>query len=265
MKYKNFVVSDIHSFYTPLIEELKNQGFDLNNRKHRLIVCGDLFDRGNESLQTYEFIKSLPKNRRILIRGNHEYLLRDCLKKDFPSDYDFHNGTVKTICQFAGVEYATFIFLAYEPDENIRRKEWKKIKKLPIFKKLIKWIFESKDWVDYYEYKNYIFVHSFIPLTYNDKMSGYSAEYNPNWRNASSEEFEDASWGNPIINFGEGYFDEEIKNNKILVCGHWHCSDFHKFFEYKENEWSIYKGKNLIALDKCTVKTKKTNVLVIEE
>ena len=263
MKYKYFVTSDIHSFYSPLIVELNKQGFEIDNKRHRLIVCGDLFDR-DETIEVYNFIKSLSKNRRILIRGNHEYLLRDCLKKDFPSDYDFHNGTVKTICQFANVDYDEFIFLAYEQDINRRNRKWKKMTSLPIFKKLIKWIFESKDWVDYYEYKNYVFVHSFIPLISNKKMSGYSEEYNPDWRNASREEFEEATWRNPFIKFDEGYFNEEIKNNKILVCGHWHCSDFHKFFEHKENDWSIYKGKNLIAIDKCTALTKKSNVLVID-
>jgi len=65
---KYFVASDIHSF-TPCIKELNKTGFDLNNEEHILIICGDLFDRGSESLKLYEFIKSLPKERRILIRG----------------------------------------------------------------------------------------------------------------------------------------------------------------------------------------------------
>ena len=55
------MASDIHSFYTPFIKELNKTGFDLNNEEHILIICGDLFDRGSESLKLYEFIKSLPK------------------------------------------------------------------------------------------------------------------------------------------------------------------------------------------------------------
>lgn len=66
---KYFVASDIHSFYTPFVKELNKTSFDLNNEEHILIICGDLFDRGSESLKLYEFIKSLPKERRILIRG----------------------------------------------------------------------------------------------------------------------------------------------------------------------------------------------------
>ena len=65
---KYFVSSDIH-ILTPCIKELNKTGFDLNNEEHILIICGDLFDRGSESIKLYEFIKSLPKERRILIRG----------------------------------------------------------------------------------------------------------------------------------------------------------------------------------------------------
>jgi len=64
---KYFVASDIHSFYTPFIKKLNKASFDLNNEEHILIICGNLFDRGSESLKLYEFIKSLPKERRILI------------------------------------------------------------------------------------------------------------------------------------------------------------------------------------------------------
>ena len=48
---------------------MNKTGFDLNNEEHILIICGDLFDRGSESSKLYEFIKSLQKERRILIRG----------------------------------------------------------------------------------------------------------------------------------------------------------------------------------------------------
>ena len=65
---KYFVVSDIHSFYKPFINELTRKDFDACNNEHVLILCGDLFDRGSESLKLYEFIKT-PKERRILIRG----------------------------------------------------------------------------------------------------------------------------------------------------------------------------------------------------
>lgn len=271
-KYKNFVVSDIHSFYTPLMSALKEAGFDKENENHRLIVCGDLFDRGNDSIEVYKFIKSLPKDRRILIRGNHEYLLKECLKKKLPATYDFSNGTVNTICTFnndAEVEQKFLEDSLYDPFafEELEA-TWAKIVSNPIFEELINWIFNSDEWCDYYELNDYIFVHSFIPLRVNDKMSGFSTYYNPNWReSATPREYEIASWGCPYKQFDEGYFDEEARKGKILVCGHWHCSDFHYHYEKTENQFSdfsIFKSKNLIAIDKCTARTNQVNVLVIE-
>ena len=105
MKY--FIVSDIHSFYTELKNALKNAGFDKKNKNHTLIVCGDIFDRGPETVEVYKFLSSIPKKRCILINGNHEYLYFELLKKSFPDDYDYSNHTVDTFCQIAG--YSTEI------------------------------------------------------------------------------------------------------------------------------------------------------------
>ena len=99
---KLFVVSDIHSFYTPLMEALNEKGFDPNNDNHWLIVCGDAFDRGNESEEVFRFLMSL--ERKILIRGNHDILLEACCKRGFahPYGYDDLNGTTRTINDIGG-------------------------------------------------------------------------------------------------------------------------------------------------------------------
>ena len=57
MDKKYFVVSDIHSFCRELKKGLKQAGFDKENPDHVLIVCGDIFDRGHQTLQTYKFLK----------------------------------------------------------------------------------------------------------------------------------------------------------------------------------------------------------------
>ena len=91
------MVSDIHSFYDELIAGLDKAGFDITNEKHILIVVGDIFDRGKKPLEVYHFLKSLPKERRILIRGNHESLLKQLYIKEYAGDHDYTNGTVDTI------------------------------------------------------------------------------------------------------------------------------------------------------------------------
>ena len=78
MKY--FVSADIHGFYDEWITALKEKGFDINNPEHKIIVCGDLFDRGRQPKQIIDFILST-KDKFILIRGNHEDLMEDMIKK----------------------------------------------------------------------------------------------------------------------------------------------------------------------------------------
>lgn len=236
---KYFVTSDIHSFYKPFIEGLNRAGFDINNDDHILIVCGDLFDRGPDAVKLFNWIRALPKNRRILIRGNHEYLFLDLLKNCAFAPYDYTNGTYDTFCDL-------------NRDGLIDEAE--------------RWI-KSDEWVNYYELNNYIFVHSFIPIKYNDLFPNLN-EYNPNWRECGSEEYaNEASWGCPWKKFKDGLFDEEIKNNKILVCGHWHTSDFFNVLAndyHSQRNNPIYVSKNLIALDACTALTHGVNILTIE-
>ena len=102
MKY--FVVSDIHSFYSELKKALDIAGFNKRNKDHTLIVCGDIFDRGPETVELYKFLTSIPKKRCILIKGNHELLYEALLKKKLPESYDFSNHTVDTFCQIAGYD-----------------------------------------------------------------------------------------------------------------------------------------------------------------
>ena len=72
MKY--FVSSDIHGFFDEWMLALKREHFDINNPEHKIIVCGDLFDRGRRPKQIIDFILS-HKDKIIVIRGNHEDLL----------------------------------------------------------------------------------------------------------------------------------------------------------------------------------------------
>ena len=47
MKY--YVTSDAHGFYTPLREALANAGYFDDDAPHKLLIVGDLFDRGGEA------------------------------------------------------------------------------------------------------------------------------------------------------------------------------------------------------------------------
>lgn len=277
MKY--FVCSDLHSHYTPLIESLNKAGYDMNNPEHKLIVCGDVFDRGDETLEVYKYLKSIPKEHRVLVRGNHENLYLELLEKYLPDSYDYSNGTVKTFCHIAKVDPkkmdASFWYRKYSGDHsinvrNILENIWMTIKEKVSKSRITKWL-KSKEWVNYYELGRFIFVHSFIPLEY-DISFGWreNLRYMPEWRNAFQYEWNDAMWGCPYSDFLNGYFTPEIKNGKTLVCGHWHSFGFREYFggfKYKNDkdiDFSIFYSKYLIALDTCSVLSKKVNVMVID-
>ena len=90
MKY--FIVSDIHSFYAPLKKALDEAGYDLSNPNHTLVVLGDVFDRGPDTLKVYDFLANMvPSERLILVRGNHERLMLDLIRRGYPENYDFSN------------------------------------------------------------------------------------------------------------------------------------------------------------------------------
>ena len=78
MRY--YVVADVHGFYSELQAALTEKGFYEDKEPHKLVVSGDLLDRGGEALKVQEFIlELLKKGKVILIRGNHEDLFLDII------------------------------------------------------------------------------------------------------------------------------------------------------------------------------------------
>ena len=68
MKY--YVTADVHSYYDELMTALTEKGFFEEQTPHKLIICGDLFDRGTQAAKMQAFIlELLAKDRVILIRG----------------------------------------------------------------------------------------------------------------------------------------------------------------------------------------------------
>ena len=280
MKY--FIVSDIHSFYDELKRALDKAGFNKRNKDHTLIVCGDIFDRGPDTLDVYKFLTSIPKKRCILIKGNHELLYEELLEKRFPESHDFSNHTVDTFCQIAGYDSEILTpkywrDLGDVPHERIQQ-AWQEILTEAKQSPITAWL-QSDRWKYWYEVGNYIFVHSFIPLKNLDCMPAYYTynrrfEYFKDWREtANNFELEDATWGCPYQQYIDGYFKEEAANGKVLVCGHWVVTDFRQHINNKwSDDTSIYKFENIIGLD-CGVwkyRDKKEyyhpqNVLVIDD
>ena len=82
-----YVVSDIHARYDlfrRLLDRIKFSNSDT------LISCGDIIDKGKDSVRLLKFIKNMPNAR--CINGNHEYTFLKYywgLMRESPNDFDF--------------------------------------------------------------------------------------------------------------------------------------------------------------------------------
>ena len=104
MKY--YVTADVHGFYSILHDALEEAGFFAETQPHKLIILGDLFDRGTEAPELQEFIlKLMEEDRVILVKGNHEDLFEEMLTEDAGLPYSHHvsNGTYMTALQLTGM------------------------------------------------------------------------------------------------------------------------------------------------------------------
>lgn len=262
---KLFCVSDIHSYWTPFKKALDEKGFEPNNKDHLLIVLGDVFDRGDESYEVFNFLNNLTNV--VLVRGNHEDLLEEMLNRGYGERHDISNGTVNTVVSLAD----------YTGKKTSSTKECcDAVKEMltPFFNKF----------VNYFETRKFVFTHGFIPcekFTGLDKpwyQQGRKLEYNVDWRSSSDVEWEAARWLNGIkASFARGIFEPA----KQIVVGHWHCSYGHYLKAFKkaladgtdiEVEefgptaiWEPFETEHLIAIDKCTAHTGEVNVIVLED
>ena len=248
MSNKYFCCSDIHGFYTIFKKSLEEKEFDINNKDHILIICGDLFDRGSEAKELLDFLSSIPKDRLLLIKGNHEDLLEDCLfqleNHINISSHHWYNGTVDTIAQLTDTNKYDLMCGLY--------------KYSLIKKKLSKYFKLIKNCKNYLEIKDYIFVHGWIPHIRDYK----------NLTTVDESEWYSARWNNGIEDWYNGW---RLKD-KIIVCGHWNTS----FGNYKyhhigsgefesDSSFEPFIDEGIIALDACTSYSKKINILVIDE
>ena len=238
MKY--FVCSDIHGYYDEWQTALKQNGFDMNNQQHKIIICGDLFDRGHQPKEIIDFILA-HKDKFIIIRGNHEDWMQEMIDRNYNTRRDLSYGTAYTIVDLY-------------PDYMVTETNLKKIAKVTGLQEVLDMC------VDYFETKEFVFVHGWIPTNNN--------KYDKNWRNATKKEWDKARFCNPVEMFKNKLFEP----NKTIVCGHWYCSAFwhelnpNQYDEFGPNEkFDPFITKEMIAIDTCTDHTKKVNIIIINE
>lgn len=250
-----FVVSDVHSFYDELMFSLKEQGFNINNDSHIFVSLGDLLDRGTQPKECLDFVNSLPDSRKILIKGNHEYLLEECIRNKIFRSHDYHNKTIDTALILTNSITCT--------DSNII------LTKLEHNQDWIKYI---NSCINYYENSKYVFVHGWIPCTrwveginlFGDEVCNYDPL--PDWRFGN---WEKACW----LNGMECWSKSITVPNKTIICGHYHSAWGHCFLhnqginiptkEEDISNWITdpFIDEGIMAIDACTVLSRKVNCI----
>ena len=246
MKY--YVTADIHGFCSIFLRALTDAGYYDDQESHKLVILGDLFDRGREAKALQQFILE-HRDELILIRGNHEDLFQELVTEDEGLAYRHHvsNGTYDTALQLTGFDPVMAQIQHWDFAEKARE--------TPYYKEII------PSMLDYYETKKYVFTHGWIPSIHG--KSGYS--YISEWRDSSPGEWASARWYNGMDAV------RTCMEEKTILCGHWHTSYGHSRYEGKGTEFgtdadfSPYFAPGIIALDACTAFSKQVNVIILEE
>ena len=230
-----FIVADVHGFATILQNSLKKAGFDKDNPNHTFISLGDLLDRGPDPMGCIRFVFSIPQERRILIRGNHEELIQAAINRGECLYHDYHNGTADTVAQ-----------LNYE------------------FSNMALWNLYYDETRDFHEIGPNIFVHGWIPTGESDwkftwREGDWSAAAWANgmakWRDGFSLPDKTIFCGHWHTSWGHHYIDNtspEWPNPRSTNPDHQHA-DFSPF---------VHPG--IVALDACTALSHKINVYTLE-
>ncbi len=262
MRY--YVIADPHGFCKETRAALDEAGFFSDERECRLVVLGDLLDRGDEPEEIVDLMLDIKKaGKLIYVLGNHEELMVDALQSiakgeifavASPETHHYRNGTWHSLLGLSGMGEAEAI---ENPIELCRR-----VLDHRFYRELL------PEAIDYFETENYVFVHGYIPC----KCQGYrvvaEAEYDPDWRDAPPERWRRARWHNGMELCHKFHVREE---GKTVLCGHWHTSYGHSVIEGRgaeygaDADYSPFFGDGVIGLDGCVRRSGKVNCIVIED
>ena len=235
MKY--FVISDIHSHYSAMIESLRKKEYNPNNSAHHLIVLGDLFDRGYQTVDVLDYLYNLYLEDKVtIVVGNHDTFLIDFLNGDHNRTYFncIYNGFDKTLYQLSGTDPTI---------DNLSEIQSVINKNYPHLLGFL------NQFHDYLEIGDYIFVHGGIDGSVS------------NWREKLTTH--DFVWGREI--------NCKRIPNKIVVAGHHRVSQIRVetknhslLFQLKPEMFDILYEDGKILIDRFVEVTNELNVLVIE-
>ncbi len=259
-----YVTADPHGHCRELVRAMRQAGYFEDTGEKRLVVCGDLLDRGEEACRTVELMLDLQaKGELILVRGNHEDLFEDALSTieevgaygiACGASHHYRNGTWHTLLQLSGMD----------PGDGVRyaRRLCGAVRQSPFYRRLLPAA------VDYFETADHIFTHGWIPPLIGGTRLFARYHYDPDWRSATPETWRRARWYNGMDMACRSGVREP---GKTVVCGHWRAAYGHAAFEggpddhSPKADFTPFSAEGILALDACTVVSGFVNCAVIED
>lgn len=197
-------------------------------------------------MKCLRFVNALPRERKILIRGNHEVLMRQMIfRDDYPRTHDIKNGTWNSAIDITRADY---------------------VEVMRAMRKNNEWWEYYNSCVNYAEIDNYILVHGWVPIT--STLDG--PRVREGWNDpdvCDDSDWESAAWLNGMAMWQDGARIE----GKTIICGHWNSSWGHKnIHKTCQDQYSgdaihyAFIDDGIVALDACTVVSHKINCFIIE-
>lgn len=243
---RHIFIADIHGRYDKLTEALA--GVNFNAEQDMLVCLGDIFDRGEQSLEVLQYLMGLPNRK--LIWGNHDYRLRELILGRPATSADYSNGVLETLQSFCpyhntgrSIDILISIFMTDERYKATYELLWK--------------YFNECVWC--IEWENLIAVHGWLPheAKIADRRNGkieYKLTLDSNWRAADRDAWYDASWAHTEMCCRDNIFPD-----KGMIVGHWHAWRLHcafSTFAYHNAPFTPFIaqpfGREFIAIDGCS-------------
>lgn len=308
---KFFVMSDIHGDYLAMMQAIRESGYDKKNPDHQIVVIGDYFGRATTDKGAYGIWKYLTskthKNKPICLKGNHEEsFVSKIFKRGYITGLDEANGETATVLSFFRYikgadkkEYnelmqpvraylkehpivtTSVVTTSEESSDNDYLKEMVcAVNLLGEGKKLVKWC-DSLPY--YFETKNYVFTHGWLPYRVNRDTNNLSDPGEMVYKYKELDKYSDAQWHRWTWVKTPDNYDEHCWHfpegwKKWIVVGHWHAfafgpranffnSDYWMKSDIKPEDYNyvVDEEHKVIFCDHCTAYGHKINMLVIED
>lgn len=206
-----FVISDIHGELDKLNQVLKHW----NPGMQKLLILGDMVDRGPESFKVVEMIYTLQKawgkDKVIVLKGNHEDMMDEYFYTPSTQSMFIYNGGQVTLDSFfraSQIPYEEY-FLRYSEIQRIRTLEKE-------FKDILDWLFNLPLC---YQTGKLLFTHAGFQSFYADWKNTSDSEYlwiRNHHKHKNETGLVNVFGHTPVINI-HGSHDPYISKDKMYV------------------------------------------------